>query len=183
MSYKDALEKAWVKLKEFKADNISDIKFLADNYSIDLSSHQVVSLSCNIPPHEHVSILILHYLAKKIQGLPEVTGKWISFQELPGGQGYYDAFKKRSLELIGRKYGKMPQGIVSCLERLPGKAIQYGDGGIVLEAFDFVPVLVTVWGQDDEFSAEANILFDQSVKEIFCTEDIVVLSDIISRVV
>jgi len=30
---------------------------------------------------------------------------------------------------------------------------------------------------DEEFGPEANILFDKSITDIFCTEDIVVLSE------
>lgn len=180
MSYKVALDKAWKRLEEDEAKKFT-VKFLADEYELDLASQKVLSLSCNVPPHEHITVLILHYLIQKLKGLPQVTGEWISFKELPGGQAYFDAFKKRALDPLICKYGKNPQGLSLCLERLPGKKIQYGDIGIALEAFENVPVLITLWGQDEEFSAEANILFDRSITEIFCTEDVAVLSDIISR--
>jgi len=182
MSYKIALDKAWVRLNEIIGEEKrTKVKLLADEYDIDIVKRQILSLACNVPPHDHIAIIILHYLIQKLKGLPKATGEWISFKDLPGGQGYFDAFKKRALNPVMRKYGENPQALNRCLDRLPGKKIQYGDVGIALEAFREVPVLVTIWGKDEEFSAEANILFDRSIKEIFCTEDVAVLSDIISR--
>jgi len=181
MGYKPALNKAWKKVEDVTQAKRDTVKFLADEYEIILDSRNVLSLSCNAPASDHISILVLHYLAQKTKGLPEVRAEWISFKELPGGQGYFDAFKKRALNPLIRKYGGSPQSLLDCLDRLPAKKIQYGDCGVVIEAFENVPVLVTVYGQDEEFSAEANILFDRSITEIFCTEDIAVLADIVSR--
>jgi len=183
MGYKPALNKAWKKVEDVIQAKRDTVKFLADEYEITLDSRNILSLSCNAPASDHISILVLHYLVQKTKGLPEVRAEWISFKELPGGQGYFDAFKKRALNPLIRKYGDSPQSLLNCLDRLPAKKIQYGDCGVIIEAFENVPVLVTVYGQDEEFSAEANILFDRSITEIFCTEDIAVLSDIISRTV
>lgn len=183
MGYKAALNKAWKKVEEATQAERGTVKFLADEYKITLDSRNVLSLSRNASAPDHISILVLHYLAQETKELPEVRGEWISFKELPGGQGYFDAFKKRALNPLIRKYGGNPQGLLNCLDRLPAKKIQYGDCGIVIEAFKNVPVLITVYGQDEEFSAEANMLFDRSITEIFCTEDIAVLADIVSRLV
>jgi len=181
MGYKVALEKAWGELATANESRLTEVKFLGDTYSVDMDAASVMSASCNVPAPDYISILVLHYLVKRLSGLPEVTGKWISFQELPGGQGYFDAFRKRAIDPLIRKYGDSPGTIAACLERLPGKKTQHGDSGLVLEAFEGVPVLVTVWGKDEEFSADANIHFDESISTIFCTEDIAVLSDILSR--
>ena len=50
-----------------------------------------------------------------------------------------------------------------------------------MEAFPEVPILVTIWKADEEFKAEANLLFDRSIRGIFCTEDIVVLAELVAR--
>ena len=181
MGYKVALEKAWGELANINGERLTEVRFLADTYIVDMDAVRVISASCNVPAPDYISILVLHYTVKRSKGLSPVTGKWISFQELPGGQGYFDAFKKRAIGPISRKYGDSPGSLAACLERLPGKKTQHGDSGVVLEAFDGVPVLVTVWGKDEEFPADANIHFDESIAGILCTEDIAVLSDIISR--
>jgi hypothetical protein len=125
-------------------------------------------------------ILILHYLAQRLKGLPELTEEWLTFRELSGIEGYYPAFRKRSIEPIIRKYGSNPEGILETIERLPAKKVMQGDVGIVLEAFERVPVLIKLWRKDAEFGPDANMLFDRSITKIFCTEDIVVLAGMVA---
>jgi len=180
MSYDIALNKAWEELLRLKPAKELSVKFLADEYTIDCENRRVLSLSCNAPAKDFITILLLHYLAKKLQGLPVLAEEWLGFKELSGIEGYKAAFKKRALEPIIRKYGSNPQGLLSVLDRLPGRRVDQADIGIVLEAFEGVPVMVLMWRPDEEFGPEANILFDKSLTGIFCTEDIVVLAGIVA---
>lgn len=180
MGYDVALNKAWADLLKLKPNEPVSVKFLADEYTIDLGGRKVLSLSCNAPAKDFTSILILHYLAQQLKCLPRLTNEWLSFRELSGVEGYWLAFRKRAIEPIIRKYGSKPEAILDDLDRLPAKRVDQGDIGLVVEAFAGVPALVELWRKDDEFSPEANILFDKSITKIFCTEDIVVLAGIIA---
>ena len=180
MGYQVALNQAWNKVRQISKQEKFVVRLLADDYEVDTVSQKVLSLSCNALAKDFLSILILHYLFKKIQGLPRPRQDWISFRQLPGGLGYYPAFRKRCLEPVIRKYGKHQDRLVSCLQRLPGKKIQYGDCGVVLDIFESVSFLITVFGADEEFSAEANMFFDQAITDVFCTEDIVVLASYVA---
>lgn len=180
MSYDIALNKAWDDLGSFKPKHNLSVKFLADEYTLDLESRRVLSLSCNVAAKDFTAILILHYLARKLEGLPELTNEWQSFKELSGIEGYYPAFRERSIEPILRKYGNKPEALLDVLDRLPAKRVDQGDIGIVVEAFEGVPALIELWRKDEEFAPEANILFDKSISRIFCTEDIVVLAGLVA---
>ncbi|MFA5410579.1 MAG: DUF3786 domain-containing protein [Candidatus Omnitrophota bacterium] len=181
MGYEAAIGNAWDESAKLKTDEKFSVKFLADEYTIDIAKKQVLSLACNVPAKDFTAILLLHYyLARKTRGLPEVTGEWLTFRELSGIEGYEPAFRKRAIEPIIRKYGSHPEGILEALERLPGKRAGQGDIGIILEAFAGVPVLISLWRADAEFGPEANVFFDKSITAIFCTEDIVVLAGIIA---
>jgi len=184
MEYMQALEKAWKDAAELIADKRVSVKFLADEYEIDAENKKVFSVSCNIPAKEHVSLIILHYLIKKIKlgSLPMPTGKWIDFRELKGAEGYYPAFKKRTIETILRKYGERPEELLNAATRFCAKKVQVGDVGIAIEAFKNAPILITLSRADEEFGPDANILFDENIREIFCTEDIVVLTEILVHV-
>jgi len=181
MGYEGALNLAWDFLEKHKAQDSYAVKFLADEYSIDTQKRIVMSSSCNVPVHNHTAILILHYLAAFLKGLPDVTGKWISFPELDGGKGYLPTFKQRAIDPIVRKYGKNPEGLLDLVERFSAKRIQIADIGIALEAFPKIPALITLWKADEEFSAEVNMLFDANIKEIFPTEDVVVMAGLIAK--
>jgi len=179
MSYEVAINKAWDDLEKLNLGKKLSVRFLGDEYSIDLASKKVLSLSCNVPAKDFTAILILHYLAKKLKGLPELTGEWLPFRELSGVEGYLAAFRKRVIEPIIRKYGRNPENILQVLDRFPAYKAEGADVAIVLEVFENVPVLVKLWRQDEEFGPDANIFFDRSITDIFCTEDIVVLAGMV----
>jgi hypothetical protein len=180
MSYEIAINKAWEDLLKLEPAMYLSVKFLADEYSVDSGARKILSLSCNVPAKDFLAILILHYLAKEIKGLPAVANEWLTFRELSGVEGYLSAFNKRVIEPIIRKYGAKPEAILEALDRFPAKRIDQADIGIVLEVFAGVPALVLLWRGDDEFGAEANMLFDRSIIKIFCTEDIVVLAGFVA---
>lgn len=180
MGYVAALQKAWEELANISQDKILQVKFLADEYTVDLQKREVFFLSCNVPAKEFTAILLLHYLAHQIKGLSRITGEWLDFHQLSGIEGYGSSFRKRAVEPILRKYGSNPQGIISVLDRLPGETVRQADVGLVLQAFLDVPVLITLWKGDEEFAADANILFDKSITKIFCTEDIIVLAGLVA---
>jgi len=180
MGYEVALAKAWEDLANLKAPKNLSVKFLADEFSVDRESKKILSLSCNIAAKDFVSILILHYLAQKVKGLPASGNQWLTFKELCGVEGYAQAYRQRAIEPIIRKYGHHPDGFKEILNRLPGQLATGGDLSIVIEAFSGVSVLIKLWKQDDEFAPDANIYFDASIKDIFCTEDIAVLAQIVA---
>ncbi|MFA5276352.1 MAG: DUF3786 domain-containing protein, partial [Candidatus Omnitrophota bacterium] len=109
-----------------------------------------------------------------------LDNEWLTFRELSGVEGYAEAFKKRAITPIVKKYGQNPQAIFVDLSRLSAKKFEGTDAGIIVEAFPDVPALIKVWGKDAEFEADANIYFDRSILKIFCTEDIVVLAGMIA---
>jgi hypothetical protein len=183
MGYEVALNNSWKELIRLNpSEKDLTLKVLADEYSVDPVARRILSLSCNAAAKDFLSILILHYLVSKIKGLPRVTGEWLPFRELSGIEGYYSAFRNRSVDPIIRKYGSNPQGIFSALERLPGKKTEHAgaDASIIITVFEGVPLLISLWRADEEFGAEANVFFDHSSTGIFCTEDIVVLAGIVA---
>ena len=180
MSYEVAINKAWEDLAKLNPAQALAVKFLADEYNVDLDNRKVLSLSCNVAAKDLATILILHYLIQKLKGLPALTDAWVAFREFSGIEGYYPTFRARAIEPIIRKYGSNLEGLLEVLDRLPAKKINQGDVGIVIEAFAGVPVLITLWAGDEEFGPEANMLFDKSITSIFCTEDIVVLGGFIA---
>lgn len=181
MEYRIALAKAWLELESLNLEGNKSVRLLNDEYDIDLDNKRVFSIACNVVAKEHISILILHYFLQKWKGLPSTEEEWISFWQLDGGQGYYPAFKRRAIEPILGKYGEKPEALFDLMERFNARRVQLADISVVLNVFDGVPFLITLSKADEEFGPEANILFDKSIRNIFCTEDIVVLAEFVAH--
>lgn len=180
MSYEVAINKAWDELLKLNPGINLTVRFLGDEYSVDLTAKKLISLSCNVAAKDFSAILILHYLAQQLKGLADLRGEWLTFREFSGIEGYYPAFRKRAIEPIIRKYGRNPKGILGNPHKLPLKKTREADAGIIVEAFEGVPVLVKLWQADTEFGPDANMFFDANITRIFCVEDIVVLASLVA---
>jgi len=181
LGYEVALSKAWDSFKQEVSDARYEVRFLSRTYNIDLDKREVFSASCNVPSKDYISIIVLHYLAKSLKGLLPLQNEWVSFKELPGGEGYYPTFKKRVIDVIKEKYGDSPERLAGLVERFKAKRTEVADVSVALEPLEGVPLLITLWRGDDEFGPEANVLFDKSITDIFETEDIVVLAEIVAH--
>ena len=144
-----------------------------------------LEFSYNKTPEKEVSIqekvLLLHYLygAWAAKG-PTVKGEWISFQEVPDGRFYLDAFHRRAKDPLVRVFGEKPE----LLERLAKESFHavpadQGDISVVVQALPLVPVELIIWAGDDEFPPSGNILFDRSIIEIISAEDMAWLSGMV----
>ena len=58
-----------------------------------------------------------------------------------------------------------------------GRPLDFGDVGVRIQAFPFIPLALILWRGDAEFPAEGKLLFDDSVKEYLPVEDIVILAE------
>ena len=101
-----------------------------------------------------------------------VLGQWVSYREIPGASFYFSAFVKRAIDPLKNVFGQDPQGLTNAAKELNGNPIEPGDAGFEFALLPKVSLQLVLYVGDDEFPAEANILFDRSVGEILSSEDI-----------
>ena len=114
-------------------------------------------------------VLILHYLTQA-DGRP-VRGEWIAFREIPGAQSYHAAFYNRAMKPLLAGFSESPGLLPEMAAFMAPQAGEGGDASIVVRAFPRVPLMLQVWAGDDDFGAEANVLFDRSVPGYMSSED------------
>ncbi|HIX58746.1 MAG TPA: DUF3786 domain-containing protein, partial [Candidatus Blautia gallistercoris] len=68
--------------------------------------------------------------------------------------------------------GHMPE-LEQALIRMGGEKIPYSDVGYQVKAFECIPARFLFWEGDDEFPAQANMLFDASATDFIHGESIV----------
>ncbi|HEX9910134.1 MAG TPA: DUF3786 domain-containing protein, partial [Desulfatiglandales bacterium] len=126
-------------------------------------------------------VLYLHYLygAWSSSGA-RATGEWISFQEIPDGRFYMDAFQRRAKNPMVMSFGERPELLLKVATEMYGAApFNQGDVSVVVRALPLVPVALILWKGDEEFPPEGNILFDRSIVGILSAEDIAWLSGMV----
>ena len=131
-----------------------------------------VTGSGDIPLTEQ--ILILHYLLKTTGEL--LTGQTIDFRQVPEGSFYWSAFVSRAQKPLLETFGSDPDLYLQVAPALGGTVRTLGDASATFLAFPLVPVTHVLWGGDEEFPPEANILFDETIPHYLSTEDIAALA-------
>ena len=121
-------------------------------------------------------ILWLHYLCSQAQ--PANTGKLIAFRELPSAKFYEPKFFERAENPLAKRFGSCPERLLQAGAKLGGTTADYGDYAVTLPMLPNIPVTYIVWGKDEEFGAQAKILFDSSAPRYLPTEDLTVLASL-----
>jgi hypothetical protein len=131
-------------------------------------------------PIQH-QILLLHYLqgAWVSKGITS-SGEWISFQEVPDGRFYIDAFQRRAKAPLIQAFGSQPEDLPRMASEIYN-AIPFdrGDFSVVVQVLPLIPVALVLWRGDEEFPADGNILFDQTICKLLSAEDIAWLAGMV----
>ncbi len=127
-----------------------------------------------------VSILtyMLEHNISHAEELHEICHKLEASNEFSWGAHYYKAFQARCLKRLAGVYGH-------CAEKLAEDAAAFGaakvPGGDCSIEFDFIPDLTiraTVWEGDEEFPANAQILFSDNFLLAFSAEEMAAAGDL-----
>jgi len=123
-------------------------------------------------------ILLLHYLLNA-DGTP-LASKWIAFRNLPGGLGYDAAFQGRASLRLAHVFGSDRTAFELAARSLGGERLSFGDASFAFRLLPRVWLAVVLHLADDEFPANANVLFDAAVSHYLPTEDLAVLGGMLA---
>jgi hypothetical protein len=123
-------------------------------------------------------LIILHYLDTAVGAA--LTGKLITFKELPEGGVYYPTFFQRAIKPLLVNFEREPQRLLAVARFYNGVPVEMGDAAVVINALPRVPLTLVLWQGDEELPGEGSILFDSSITGYLPTEDITVLCEIIA---
>lgn len=126
-----------------------------------------------------MSIYNLFYYSKPYA---QVRGEFVPFRQVKRAAPFDPAFKKTVIDVLAESF----EGRADLLEKacisMGGTPVRQGDVGYILKAFDWMPVMVVFWDGDDEFKAQANILFDADITDFLHEETVVCIgADLVKR--
>ncbi len=111
--------------------------------------------------------------------VPE-SGELISFSKLPGGDLYRSVFLERAAKPVERLFGFNPELLYKVAKVFNASRLDLGDCSVKIYALPLIPIVYVIWGEDEEFPASVNVLFDSTVKNYLTTEQAVLLSELTS---
>ncbi|MCP3901559.1 MAG: DUF3786 domain-containing protein [Desulfobacteraceae bacterium] len=147
------------------------ISVWGDDYNIYPSEFKIECVqSGNSDPNELFFLFIIYYLLnyKDIQ----ITKEWISEKDIPGGVTFFRGPHEIPTNLISKKYiNNIKAFRKKCIE-LGGIELDMADAAYKFDIVPQIPVAVLYWEGDDDFPAEAKILYDRTIMD-HLTSDIV----------
>jgi hypothetical protein len=152
-------------------ESILIVPFLNRTYRVEYPGFgftDVSGASKDVPIQEQ--ILILHYMIGESRENPQ--GSWVSYREIPGAAFYMSAFVQRAVNPLKKAFGNNIGAFRRAAESLCAKSVQEGDAAFEFHPFPRVPMRAILWEGDQEFPAEAAILFDNTINGILSPEDI-----------
>ena len=183
-NYRIAYKQGWKTLKKrsfervskirdikYRGDvNIFEIDILGDHYILDCDSETIYNIETLEDMDISLAITLLNYLGFSDNDT-KLENKWVSLKELPnGGNLYYPAFYKSSIEPLIKEFGYSSDIFSILAISLGGIASEFGDASAVFNIFPRIPICIVIWEGDDEISANATVLFDNSIQKIMHIE-------------
>lgn len=124
-------------------------------------------------------MLIMSYLMRCTNS--GLTQKWVPFRELEGVGHAYDGFSLQGVNKLVQFFGDKGDLFLRTGDKLGAKKYPAGDIGLEISILPNVPVVLLLWLKDEEFNADASILFDYSATKELHVEDLAALCSMVVK--
>ena len=152
------------------------VAVLAGKFHVDLTAGKVKDDRGQDAPVAW-AILVLHYLLSRPAG--ESVQSHISFMDIPDARGYAKPYQGRVVRRFLYTAGRDEATFRSAADRLGGEKLDLSDAAYEFAVFPQVHVRVIWYRGDDEVLPGASFLYAREIADIFCVEDIVVMSELL----
>jgi hypothetical protein len=145
-----------------------------DEYTLYPDSGKITSSATPTPLPEYFELFAVHYLltAREIPS----AGLWISEKDIPGGVTFFRGPHEIPTSLITERVNNSVEAFRTlCISR-GGTPLDMADASFAFQITKRISVAVLYWSGDDEFPAEAKILYDGSLPQHFALDIVFALA-------
>lgn len=104
---------------------------------------------------------------------PVASGNLVAFRQVKRVYPFEDAYRRTIISRLQELFSGKTEELRKACEALGGTLLPQGDVGYVLPVFPFLNIAVLFWDKDEEFEAQANMLFDSEITEFMHEENVV----------
>ena len=112
-----------------------------------------------------------------------IKHNWMPFYQLKSASPFAAAFQRSVIQPLADCFNGKEELLRQALLRMGGISGSGSDSHTDMEvrAFDCMPVRVLFWDGDDDFPAQANLLFDESATDFIHVESVVTIASSLLR--
>lgn len=104
---------------------------------------------------------------------PVASGNLVAFRQVKRVYPFEAAYRRTIISRLQELFSGKTEELRKACEALGGTLLPQGDVGYVLPVFPFLNIAVLFWDKDEEFEAQANMLFDSEITEFMHEENVV----------
>lgn len=104
---------------------------------------------------------------------PVASGNLVAFRQVKKVYPFEAAYRRTIISRLQELFSGKTEELRKACEALGGTLLPQGDVGYVLPVFPFLNIAVLFWDKDEEFEAQANMLFDSEITEFMHEENVV----------
>jgi hypothetical protein len=123
---------------------------------------------------------MLAYYFDVSDGTP-ITGKWIAFNQIPGGLFYAQAFQGYTGNELVKAFGNDADAFIEANVTLQGRRDFFGNVAFSYQVLPRVPLMVVCWLGDEDFPSSYRILFDSNAHHHLVTDAYAILGSNLTR--
>jgi hypothetical protein len=129
----------------------------------------------SLPPSLTQSVILTYVSAA--DGPP--IDRWVGFRELPNGLFYAQAFQGYTGAVLVRDLNGDVAAFKRAGEKLQGATLAIGDAGYIFQMLPRIKLAVTMWSGDDEFPAQAQVLFQETAPHYLITDGLAIVGSLL----
>lgn len=152
--------------------------FLGTPYEVSWPEGSANDAADQSGPDVMTHLILLHYLLTA--DATPMADQWVAFRSLRGGMGYEAAFRRRADLRLAQRFGSDREAFELAAQALGGERLTFGDASFGFRALPSLWLAVVLHLADDEFPADASVLFDGSANHYLATEDLAVLGGMLA---
>jgi hypothetical protein len=126
------------------------------------------------PLHPYFDLFVVHYLLSATEIPP--AGQWISEKDIPGGTTFFRGPHEIPANLIASRFDGDIQGFTRRCAQYGGTRLALADAAFSFVITPRVPVAVLLWQGDEEFPAEAKLLYDATIVRYLASDIVYALA-------
>ena len=104
---------------------------------------------------------------------PVASGNLVAFRQVKRVYPFEAAYRRTIISRLQEIFSGKTAELEKACKALGGIPLPQGDVGYVLPVFPFLNIAVLFWDKDEEFEAQANMLFDSEITEFMHEEKVV----------
>ena len=104
---------------------------------------------------------------------PVASGNLVAFRQVKRVYPFEAAYRRTIISRLQEIFSGKTAELEKACKALGGMPLPQGDVGYMLPVFPFLNIAVLFWDKDEEFEAQANMLFDSEITEFMHEENMV----------